>query len=301
MSDHHAQEPQYPAFVALFKIIQLIGKLPVMIISLSIVALAAGGVAQWTFGNYWINIIIACLAISGVIENFLVSVPEITGLITINIFTGELDVYGTGFHLIFPWEQVEEGNYINLRQVTVPVDETYPSLDSLMAVKWQFQYTPTVAGLKKYISADDNTIKTGLKGLGGSVIGFEIGILSGEECKKQKDAIEEKVKDRFVSEDDDPDLTPWALYGVEMNRVTINDLDYDSKVQEVRSNMEVSRKIREMAGEIRNEHRDLTGAQAMNYAMIINGKTQKQIFELEGLGSLAPFLAKLAEKFNKKG
>ncbi len=301
MSDHHqSHEPQYPAFATLFSIIELIGRVPVMLASMFVVAVTAGGIAQWTFGSYWISAIAACLAISSTIGNFLVSVPEITGLVTINIFTGELAVYGTGFSVRFPWEQVEEGNYINMRQVPKIIEETYPSTDSTMATKWQFLYTPTLDGLPKYISADDDTIKTGLAGLGGSVLGFEIGIRSSAQCKAEKDLIENKVKDQFVEDEDSDVLTPWALYGITIDRVSITDLDFDLSVQEARSNMEVGRRIREMAADIRKEHPDISGKEAMNLAMITNGKTAKQIFEIEGLAKFAESLAGIVEKFNKK-
>jgi len=39
--------------------------------------------------------------------------------------------------------KVKEGNYINLQQVTEEINETYQSKDSLMKVRWLFQYTPT--------------------------------------------------------------------------------------------------------------------------------------------------------------
>src|SRR3989344_6138283 len=73
---------------------------------------------------------------------FTVSVPEACGLVTVDLFKSllrklfaddpfyNLRVYGTGFHFRFPWEQVKDGNYINLRVIPLPFkEETYPSMN----------------------------------------------------------------------------------------------------------------------------------------------------------------------------
>jgi len=69
---------------------------------------------------------------------FVVSVPEVTGLITLNYFVRptpidpytNLHVYPPGLSFKFPWEQVKEGLYINLRIVTLTFFEDFSTKSS---------------------------------------------------------------------------------------------------------------------------------------------------------------------------
>jgi len=239
-------------------------------------------------GSPAIGVAIGFFLIASIAGYFLVSVPEITGLITVNIATGELHVYETGLHIRYPWEQVEEGNYINLRQVTEMVEENYPAQDSLMDVKWLFQYTPMAEGLPRYISADDNTIKRGLKGIGGSVLGHEISAKNGEECKKKQEEIEVSMMKKFG----ETKPTPLVLYGIRIDRVAIVDMDYDKNVQKARSALATTQLTIKMADAIQSDDKSISRKDAMNFALVITDKAKKNIFEVEGLGPMTQAILK---------
>lgn len=235
-------------------------------------------------GSLLLGIIIGLIAVGSTVSSFLVSVPEITGLITINVLYEGIEamrVYGTGIHFRYPWEQVKPGNYINLRQVTVEVEESYPSLDSQMLAKWLYQYTPELEGLPRYISADDNSIKRGITGTGGSILKVEIGGRTGEKCREEHDVIEGRLKDQFAG---DRTASLCGRYGIRLDNVEIPDLDFDPSVQRARSAKAEAVVLREIADAYQKDKPGISDKDAMNFAFVTMDKAKKNIFEVEGLG-----------------
>ena len=236
------------------------------------------------FRSLKLGLIIWCVLMFLLVKMFLVSVPEVTGLLTINVFSGKLVPYGTGLHFRFPWEQVKEGNYINLRVITEDMPESYPAQDGPeMLVKWSFQYRPHLKLLEKYISADDNTIKKGLKDVGSSILSANIAGFSADDCKKNQQAIEKELKKEF----EEMKPTPEELYGIELIRVSLADVDYEPTVQAVRASEQVATRLRAIATAIQEDHPEISQKDAMNAAMIIHGKIQKNVVEVEGQGGEA--------------
>lgn len=233
------------------------------------------------------------LAVSLSTGVFLVSVPEVTGLLTVNALTGVLHPYGTGLHFRFPWEQVKEGNFINLRVVTENMEESYPAQDGpVMLVKWSFQYRPSAEAiydhtgkspLERYISADDNTIKQGLKDVGSSILSANIAGFPADHCKGGQQVIEAELRSEFGT----MRPTPEELYGIKLIRVSLADVDYEPTVQAVRASEQVAAKLRQIATAIRIDHPEISQKDAMNAAMIIHGKIKKDVVEVEGQGGEA--------------
>ncbi|MFA5791501.1 MAG: SPFH domain-containing protein [Candidatus Paceibacterota bacterium] len=243
----------------------------------------------------WILLVwAAIIAVLGIVlKYFIVSVPEVTGLLTVNVFTGGLTPYGPGLHLKWPWEQVKEGLYINLRVITENMEETYPSQDGpAMLVKWSFQYRPSAevtyddndkSPLERYISSDDNTIKQGLKDVGSSILSANIAGFPADDCKKSQQAIETELRREFET----MAPTPQELYGIELIRTSLADVDYEPTVQAVRASEQVAAKLRQIATAIRTDHPEISQKDAMNAAMIIHGKIKKDVVEVEGKGGEA--------------
>lgn len=214
----------------------------------------------------------------------MVSVPEVTGLLTVNVFTGRLTPYGPGLHFKLPWEQIKEGLYINLRVITEDMEESYPSQDGpVMLVKWSFQYRPYLQFLERYIGADDNTIKKGLKDVGSSILSANIAGFPADNCKRNQQAIETELRAEFGT----MTPTPEELYGIELVRVSLADVDYEPTVQAVRASEQVAAKLRQIATAIRADHPEISQKDAMNAAMIIHGKIKKDVVEVEGQGGEA--------------
>ena len=236
----------------------------------------------WIFGSEAMGLVIWCLLMAGTVKYFLVSVPEVTGLLTVDAFTGQLRSYGPGLHLVYPWELVKYGNYINLRIVTEEMEETYPSLDSLMHVKWSFQYQPLLSGLARYIAVDDKTIKEGLKDVGSSVLSGNIALLPGEECKKEQGKVEIELRKEFAT----AEPTPSVLYGIELVRVSLADIDFEEDVQAIRATKKVAATIQEIATSFK-AGTDIDDKDALNAALITHGKVKKEVVEVEGEGGKA--------------
>jgi len=248
------------------------------------------------FGSVGLGTIIWCVFMTWFVRIFIVSVPEVTGLLTVNYITGNLIPYGTGVHFRFPWEQVKAGNYLNLRLTTVREEETYTSKDGpVMMVKWSYEYKPLLTRLDRYITSDDSTIKEGLSDVGGSILSSIISQIKSDDCKSTQRAIETELKLKF----DQMTPTPADLYGIELVRVSLADVDFEPTVQAVRASEQVAKKLREIATAIRVDHPEISQKDAMNMALVIHGKVTKGITEVEGEGGAA--LAALLIAMSKGG
>lgn len=242
----------------------------------------------------FITIIVVLSLVALNIKHFMVSVPEVTGLLTVNVATGRLKPYGPGLHLRWPWEQLKEGLFINLRIITESMEETYPSKDGPeMLVKWSFQYVASteatydskgMSPLERYISSDDNTIKNGLKDVGSSILSADIAKLDGEDCKEKQKELEDRLEKEFETK---APPTPWDLYGIEIIRVALADVDFEPEVQKTKASQVVATTLQSMAKNIRTDHPEISQKDAMNAAMIIDGKITKHVVEVEGEGGNA--------------
>lgn len=262
-----------------------------------LLALSRGLGVWWSDGHpiLW-ALLFWSAAMMFMVRPFMVAIPEITGLVTVNFFNGQLTIYGTGMHFRFPWEQVREGNFINLRLVTERKVETYPAKDGpAMHVEWSYQYRPLIERLDVYISVDATTINQGLKDVGSSLLAIDIARQKSEDCKRNHATIEQKLVLAFENMVPRPD----ELYGIDLVRVSLVDVDYEPVVQKVRASELVTAKLRKIAADIRKEHSEISQKDAMNAAMIVNGNISKTVTEVEGEGGEA--LAALLIAMSKGG
>jgi uncharacterized protein YnzC (UPF0291/DUF896 family) len=261
-------------------------------------------ISNWlnAFSNIGVGIAISVMiaialevfAISRTLKFFTLSVPEVTGLLTINLLKdGEMRPYGTGLHFRYPWEQIKEGNYINLRIVTSEkIKQTYPSLDGIvMLAEWTFQYIARLRLLGKYIAVDETTINKGLTDVGSGLLSSMIANRKAEDCKKDQ----EKLRKDFVGDfektiikENTMDTKLEDHYGVDITTVSLADLDYEKKFQNVKTSEQVANKIKDIAknlqrtGESKEER--IKYKDALNSALIINGDISKSVQEVEGEG-----------------
>ncbi len=238
----------------------------------------------------WIGFPIGIALVSYCIPYFMVSVPEVCGLLTINLKNSELRAYGTGVHFRYPWEQVKKGNFINMRLITKTVEEDYPTANGpVLKVKWSFQYRPTLEGLVRYIAVDESTINDGFVHIGSSFFGSQLINRSAEENKANVKELEEKLQasfedDRFI---DDRELARNIedLYGVNLIEVSLAIVDYEDNYQKVKTSEAVAEKIKDIASNLKEG--DISYKDAKNLALIINGDVKKHVQEVEGEGGKA--------------
>lgn len=123
--------------VGFFSLTYPIGALLVNIISQNGYAHMFGGLALW----------LTTMAI--IIPQLIVSVPEITGLITVNLLAnGKLRSYSTGFQIKYLWEQAKQGNFINLRLIPTSNTLTFVTSDG---VEVSYTYTIQYRGRLKLL------------------------------------------------------------------------------------------------------------------------------------------------------
>jgi regulator of protease activity HflC (stomatin/prohibitin superfamily) len=268
-------------------------------------------------GSYrvWIGFAIWIVLVTGTLRFFMVSVPEVAGLVTINLLSGRLYPYGPGLHFRYPWEQIKEGNYINFRLVKKEIDETYPAKDGPeLKVKWFFQYRPQLNLLGRYIAVSEEVIDSGLTDVGSSFLSQEIGArrTSAESCKRDQNEIEQALRRYFEEEsiielfqegvnlgipceppEGEAPTLEW-LYGINLVRVGIHDMDYEEKYQKARSSKAISKKLTEIANKLKRGN--ISEKDALNAAMIINKDIMKHVQEVEGKGgeALAALLMAMA-------
>ena len=253
----------------------------------------------------WLAVVASTLRI------FLVSVPEITGLVTINYFGGSLKEYGTGLSFKFPWEQVKDGNYIDLRLKTVQVIQDYPSSDGpLIKIEWSYQFRPKKGLLASYIGIGISTIEEGLTDVGSSFLSSDIGVRLAINVKKDQKDIELNLQKAFEEAeivDDGLKVKLENLYAIDLIRVSLADVDYEQRYQKARASEQVAARLQEIAQIIKAGKTvdgnvvaaampDISDKDAMNIALIINGDVQKNIQEVEGKGgeALAALLMAMA-------
>lgn len=226
-------------------------------------------------------------------KTFTVSVPEVTGLLTVNTLSnGEPIPYGPGLHVRYPWEQVKEGNFINLRLITKRKTETYPSKDgSLLLVDWSYQYRTRVDLLPIYITVDEETIEGGLTDVGSSILSANIAEKNADDCKAEQQEFEQELWEEFC----EMKPTPEELYGVELVRVSLADMDYEASVQGVRASEAVTQRLLLIAAAIKEDNPGIGDEAAMSMALVINGNMQKRVQAVEGEAgnALAALLASM--------
>jgi len=275
----------------------------------------AGSIILGEYGGAFIGVAAWIVLVAYTLRFFMVSVPEVTGLATINLLKGgELRPYGPGLHFKYLWEQTKEGNYITFRLVKQELLETYPAKDGpVLKIKWFFQYHPRLDLLGRYIAVSEEVINTGLTDIGSKFLSQEIGGKreSAEGCKEHQDEIEKKLKESFEKSPlvlekeginlgvlaepfEGEELTLEWLYGIDIVQVGIADMDYEEKYQTARSSKAVAKKLREIAEDLKRG--DIGEKDALNAAMIINKDITKNVQEVEGKGgeALAALLMAMA-------
>lgn len=251
------------------------------------------GTALWLYSN------------GKVLKFFMVSVPEVTGLVAVNLLTGDMNAYGTGLHFRFPWEQVKESNYINLRTMkTDDKQETFPCKDGpVIIVKWSLQYRSSVEQLPAYIAVDEETINKGLNEVASSFLALKIRDMNSEEIRERakKAELEEDLFKHFREEATVPIKMSdgstgkeelEAFYGISIMLVTIADVDFEVDYQKARSTDQVMKKYKETAEAIKQGDGSITSKDALDGVLMVAGKgVTKNVIQETKVLDVTPALA----------
>lgn len=254
--------------------------------------------------SVWIGTALWVISVTQTAQMFLVNVPEVTGLITVNWFWRPtrqeplrgMTVYPTGVWFKFPFEQVKLGNYINMRIVDVPVNENFPAEDGVpLHLNGTLLYRPLLDLLPRYIAVDDEVIDGGLQ----EVADGRLSVYVAEDpVKRARNSIDDYQK--WVIEDleaegsvvlaksievDASGVTGDAsiewLLGIDLLIVRLGDATYDPVYQKGLTEGARAVLVQGVADKMIGS--GMNPKEAWNNAMIQFGLTQKQIYELEGL------------------
>lgn len=254
--------------------------------------------------SIWVGAAFWQAAVAHTAQMFLVSVPEVTGLITVNWFWRPtvqepyrgMTVYPTGVWFKFPWEQVKLGNYINMRIVEIRIDENFPAADGPeVHQKGTLVYRPLLDLLPRYIAVDDEVIDNGLKtaaeGRLSSYIGEDDAIQARNSIQEYEKWIVEDMEEvgsieltgsrEYDASGTTGKATIEWLWGIDLLITRLGDSTYEDRFQDGLSRERVSHLIQSVAQGMIAEGMD--PKQAWNTAMIQWGLTKKEIIELEGI------------------
>jgi predicted nucleic acid-binding Zn-ribbon protein len=139
------------------------------------------------------------ILITRTLKFFLVSVPKVGGLVTMNLYDGYMETYEPGVHFKYPWEQVENDHYISMRLVNEHFVKSFPTNDGpKVNLGWTLQYYATIAGLPKYIAVDESKIKGGFEAVGNSYLSDRTAIKTAVEAREAVKELEAGLKRLFA-------------------------------------------------------------------------------------------------------
>ena len=94
---------------------------------------------------------ISLMLLVAILPSITVVVPEVQGVVTTNLLTGKLVIYGSGLHPRFPWESLHREDHISLRDMTVTIPPaSMDSADAEMEVTIQYRFKPELKRLDTF-------------------------------------------------------------------------------------------------------------------------------------------------------
>jgi len=229
---------------------------------------------------------------------FLVSVPKITGLVSLNLLSKKLYNFGPGLQCRYPWDDYTEDDFVGLEVVTRRHEASYAAADGpSMHVVWLYQYAPRLSQLHVYIRIDESTIQQGFSGIIGGKISQEIARKEAEKARETMDEMETAVlkaiedpKSGTANDRNEVSMKVKLekMYGVNFMLVTIEDVDYSPDYQKALEASAGISKFTEAAKAIKEELTGLDDQTTANVVLTIQGRGTRKSISIEGLDGNSP-------------
>jgi len=249
---------------------------------------------------HWLLSISAWLLIIGIsFSKFVIYVPEVTGWVTHNKFSGKVIGYGSGYHIKYPWEKIADS--ISLKVVTNQFTKYYDAEDGPeMKFSCTYSYKPSENRLEQFIKVDKSTIESAILG-GISTIASRF--VSQKEAIEARGAVEEAGKEILTNFEDktkvqttEGDKGIEKAFGINVVMIRIDDIEYPESFRKARA---ASAQAKEMVDAAKTYKLDetVTGKDALNFILVQEGKADKKIIDLEGIDTttLGKFFSKLVK------
>ncbi|MDP3958364.1 MAG: hypothetical protein Q8Q36_02810 [bacterium] len=227
---------------------------------------------------------------------YMVSIPEISGLVTIDLLPWTLEenklrAYPTGLHLRWPWEQVKEGNFINLRTMTTDVvEEDFPTkAGPMMHVAWSAQYEPQWYTIPIYISIAEQTINSGLIDVSSETLKDEIWKIEEKDLEMatgRRDELAKKIMDSYktnrtvpvkLPDGKEANVSREEYYGVVITLAPISDYDFEKSYQQARAVNQRVVGLKKASKEIlKDNDGSITSKDAWTDTLMLDGQNVKR-------------------------
>ena len=211
-------------------------------------------------------------------KHFIVSVPEVTILLTINLVNGKLKEYNSGLHFKYPWEQIKNKNYLVMEMVSKSHQEDFAARDGPnVNVKWSYRYKPNKGMMKTYLETSDSVIDTGIQDIVSGFLSAIIAKMDAVDAREKITEIQKKIKNSF-EKTGRYKKTIEKSYGIDFLELSIADVEYEDRVQKARATGHIAQTLKATAKTIqgRNKNSDITDKEAYNTALVIDGKIEKK-------------------------
>lgn len=238
---------------------------------------------QWLMGvALWLAVFLSILKLH------LVTVPEITGLVTLDVFRGVMHAYGAGWKIKYLWEQAKDENYINLR--LIPSNGTY-ELVSKDGVKVKYTYTIQYRGrlrlLPIYIRVDKKDINEALGAIVRSVIAIGAMGKTADHLRSdvEVEGLLKSLREQLGQEGNDANGHEIEYrYGIDIEVVSLSEPTFSDDYIEATTAQVITSKFDSAARKLREGDGGLglSGQAAMDVVLLANKeKIERKVIGIE--------------------
>lgn len=234
---------------------------------------------QWLMGlGIWLAVFLSILKLH------LISVPEITGLVTLDVFRGVMHAYGSGWKIKYLWEQANDENYINMRLLPTSDSHALVTKDGVkVTFTYTVQYRARLRLLPIYIRVDKEDIDGALDAIVRSAISLKAmgrtadELRSDEKVEEMNQALREELgQDGYGHEIE-------FRYGIDIEVVSISEPTFGEDYVESTTAQVITAKFDAAARKLReSDGLGLSGQAAMDVVLLANKeKIERKVIAIE--------------------
>jgi hypothetical protein len=263
-----------------------------IIISLLLIPMGARLVSTIStsfYGQWLMGLALGLAFFLSVLKIHLISVPEIAGLVTLDVFRGVMHAYGSGWKIKYLWEQANDENYINLRLVPTKGTYTLVSKDGVeVTYTYTIQYRARLRLLPIYIRTEKTDIDEQLGAIARSVIAVGTMKKNADDLRSDEKVEElNKALRNQLGQDENGHEIEYR-YGIDIEVISLSEPTFSKDYIEATTAKVITQKFDEAARKLREDGGlGLSGQAAMDVVLLAN----KENIERKVIGVEASDLA----------
>lgn len=260
--------------VAVMSLLFPIGMRATSYLSNNLLAQLLAGTALWLVG------------FAGLLYLHVISVPEITGLVTLSVLTGTMHAYGAGWKIRYLWEQVKEENFINLR--LIPTNKTFKFVTK-DGVEVQYTFTVQYRGrlnlLPVFIRVDKADIDEAIHAIVRSVVAISAMDRTADEqrIKANVELLLKDLRKELGQDDDGVGHEIEYRYGIDIEVVSLSEPTFGEDYVQATTAEVITGKFNAAALKLKqSDGLGLTGQSAMDTVLLANKeKIERKVTGIE--------------------